>query len=461
MTTAAYRVALVVANPGLIDSRVVKYATSIAEAGYDVRVLCHSWDQERHEIDHGGALYVQLPVPSRPAHRNTVAREVARYWGKARRVSRRAVEGLSTRLVPDRAGSGLGSPIRRLELATYRRFPQLAPWRRVCRVSSAMTPVLHRELDAFSPSLVHQHDVHELNATASWVSHRRRAGDRVALVYDAREYVIGQPNPPARQVVAYASMEREFIHVADRVIVVSAPIADQLTRDYRLANPPDVVLNATWAATDPHSSRVPPLRQVAGLGGDVPLLVYIGGLAPARGVHTVVRALRTLPGVHLAVVSRAESSYTRLLRRIADDGAVSDRLHILPFVEPDQVVSYLTGCDIGLSPLLHAPNHDWALTNKFFEYLQAGLAIVTSDTPVQADLVRLHRLGTVFRAGDVTDCATAIRLALRDLAALKAGASPELLTRFNWSEEARVLLDVYRGLLPPAPTPPVTNPSLA
>jgi glycogen(starch) synthase len=447
----ADRVALVVANPGLIDSRIVKYASALTESGYDVRVICHSADGERHELENAGARFVQLPVPRRIEARSARVPRAVRTWRKAQRAVRRALEEAAIRLDPAPAGSGLGGPVRRLELAAYRRLPRLASWRRECRTSVAMAPAIQRELDRFAPALVHQHDVHEFNATAGWVAGLRARGESIALVYDAREYVIGQPVPPARQVAAYALMEGEFIHLADRVITVCDPIAAQLVQDYHLPRTPDVIFNATWSATDPHSGQVIGVRAVAGVSQGVPLLVYAGGLARARGVHTVVEALRALPGVHLAVISRAESSYTLLLRQVAQECAVEDRVHIVPFVEPHQVVSYLTGCDLGLSPLLHAPNHDWALTNKFFEYVQAGLPVVTSDTPVQAELVRSSGIGTVFRAGDVADCATAITSALRQLPALRAAVSdPELQHRLSWGTQSQLLLGVYRDLLPTA-----------
>jgi glycosyltransferase involved in cell wall biosynthesis len=438
---------MVVANPGLIDSRVVKCACTLAQAGYDLRVLCHSPDGQPHDIERHGARFVQVPVPAVPGR---LPARLHRDLARAGRVSRRWADAVLTRLLPQQAGGGRGGPLRRAELRLYRRTPALAPWRSVCRTSVAISSALNAQLDAFDPHAVYQHDVHELNVTAAWVARRRASGRDVSLVYDAREYVIGQPVPPAREVAAYAAMEREFIGLADRVLTVSEPIADQLMHDHRLPRRPDVLMNAAWQASDPHTSGVPEglsVRRAAGLGDDVPLLVYAGGLAPARGVHTVVEALPQLPGVHLAVVSRAESSYTRRLRRLARDLGTEHRLHLVPFVEPLQVVPYLTGCDLGLSPLLHAANHDWALTNKFFEYLQAGLPIVTSDTAVQRDLVRDTGAGTVFRAGDAADCARAVRAALDDLPALRAVvADPQLRLRLSWPETAKVLLHTFGTL---------------
>jgi glycosyltransferase involved in cell wall biosynthesis len=397
--------------------------------------------------------FIQLPVPS--AASGLLPVPLSRWLARAGRVGRRGLDAVLSYVLRDPSGSGLGGPVRRAELRLYRQVPALASWRSVCRTSVAMEPLIRAELDAFDPAGVHQHDVHEMNVTGQWVLDRRRAGHRVAYLYDAREYVIGQPVPPARQVAAYAAMEREFIVVADRVMTVSDPIADQLVLDYQLPRRPDILVNATWGVDDPHTSIPPGLRtvrQVAGLDDTVPLLVYAGGLAASRGVHTVVEALTMLPGVHLAVVSRAEFSYTHLLRRLAGELGVDDRFHVVPFVEPHQVVAYLSGCDLGMSPLLHAPNHDWALTNKFFEYLQAGLPIVTSDTLVQRDLVLgVHgepRLGTVFRAGDAADCASAVRRALDDLPALRAVVqNPQLRRGFSWPERSKVLLEACHELL--------------
>lgn len=66
------------------------------------------------------------------------------------------------------------------------------------------------------------------------------------------------------------------------------------------------------------------------------------------------------------------------------------------------------------STLVRAPNYDIAAANKFCEYIAAGLPIVTSDTPAQADLVNTLSLGAVYRAGDTKDFVRAIVEVLDD-----------------------------------------------
>src|SRR5207248_1868951 len=103
-------------------------------------------------------------------------------------------------------------------------------------------------------------------------------------------------------------------------------------------------------------------------------------------------------------------------------------------------------------PLLHAANHDWALTNKFFEYMHAGLPIISSDVEVQRDLLAELRVGEVFVAGDAPDLARAVRKILDDLPSYAERlADPDMLQRFSWEAQAEVLHDIYRDLLGPLP----------
>jgi glycosyltransferase involved in cell wall biosynthesis len=223
-------------------------------------------------------------------------------------------------------------------------------------------------------------------------------------VYDAHEYVRGTAAVAARRVAAYADLESEFIADADRVITVSEPLAAWLRRDHGLSRLPDVVLNAPV---------------------DVPVLVYGGGVNRDRGVETIVWAVPLLPSVHLVVVARGNTVVVDL-QRLARTLGVGDRMHVVPDVDADLVPAYLASATVGVSSLLRAPNHDIAVTNKFCEYLAAGLPIVTSDTPAQA-------VRDVLRSADL----------LRE----RIAGDPGPRSRFSWAGQAEVVRAVYDELL--------------
>ncbi|MGW1345237.1 glycosyltransferase [Kribbella sp. NPDC002412] len=339
---------------------------------------------------------------------------------------------------------GIGKRRERL-LALHRRLPS-GRWRRVMPEVVDQELTLGPLLDRLQIEVIHVHDVFMLGIAARAAHRAALDGRTIKIIYDAHEYIPGVPVVAPRRVAAYSDLEREFIRDADRVITVSEPLARWLQRDHKLASLPDVVLNAP--VEPPEDAEVTGLRELLRLPEDVPLLVYGGGVNRARGVGTVVEALPQLPEVHLAIVARANSVTAELLARAVELG-VDDRVHLAPFVDAEVVPLYLRSASIGLSPLLHAPNHDIAVTNKFCEYIAAGLPIITSDTPAQADLVNELDLGAVYTAGDVDSLVQAVWnvLADRDRIAKRIADDPQLQHRFSWAAQAEVIRSVYADVM--------------
>jgi len=338
------------------------------------------------------------------------------------------------------------------EASERRRSTALARARRTVRWRSELSVaiddeiVLGRVLDELAPDIIHVHDVFMMGVAARAAGRAALAGRTVRLVYDAREYLPGLAHVPVRTVAAYCDLEREFLPDFDRVITVSEPLAELLERDHHLRARPDLVLNAP--VVDPDTPDVPRVRDAAGVAEGVPLLVYGGGVNPARGVQTVIDALVELPGVHLALVVNRSSHVVLDLLAQAERLGVADRVHQVGFVPAEHVTRYFASADVGLSPLLHVINHDVALTNKFCEYLLAGIPVVTSDTPAQADLVTELGVGDVHRAGDAADLARAVRAVLERAEELRARiAADEIQRRFAWTAQAEVLRGVYAELL--------------
>ena len=92
------------------------------------------------------------------------------------------------------------------------------------------------------------------------------------------------------------------------------------------------------------------MRDVVGVLPGVPLVVYGGGVNPARGLHTMVQALPALPGVYFAIVSRG-NSVTEELLKLAGQLGVSERVRLAPYVDPEFVPRYLESASVGISPL--------------------------------------------------------------------------------------------------------------
>jgi glycosyltransferase involved in cell wall biosynthesis len=443
ISSSGWRVRLAHLSPWFSDKE--QYARALSRWGYDSREL--SGDRGRDRRD---ALRPGMPSVGRQGVFSRLGTRVSRAvrWRSLR--LRRALIAARARPLDteqnalDTADLGVGAR-RSSAIRIYRRLPW-GHWRWAMPQTMDQEMVLGPMLDKLQPEIIHVHDVFMLGIGARAAHRAALNGREVKLVYDAHEYIPGVAVIPARLVAGYCDLEREFIGDADRVITVSEPLAQLLHRDHRLDRVPDVVLNAPVEV--PREARVRDLRDVVGVPQDVPLLAYCGGVNRARGVGTALEALPSLPGVHLAAVAR-ENPVTVELQARAEALGVAERFHVAPFVDPELVPRYLRTVTIGISPLLHAPNHDIAVTNKFCEYVAAGIPIVTSDTPAQADLVTALGLGGVHRAGDVADFARAVRevLADRDQIARRISDDDELRHRFSWAAQAEIVRDVYAELL--------------
>ncbi|MDO4240424.1 glycosyltransferase [Micrococcus sp.] len=186
--------------------------------------------------------------------------------------------------------------------------------------------------------------------------------------------------------------------------------------------------------------------------------MYLGKIAEVRGVHTVVRALADLPGVHAAFVVSADEGPRAALRAEARTLGVEERVHLLDYVPSASVTWYVESATLGLSPLLPTPAHESAMATKLREYIQAGLPLVVSDLREQARFVREQQVGVVHAPGDPADLARAVREALARLDTLRESvARPEVQDAHRWEAAERVLHRVWTSLVP-VPAPPLEAP---
>ncbi|MGE0585192.1 MAG: glycosyltransferase family 4 protein [Flavobacteriaceae bacterium] len=155
----------------------------------------------------------------------------------------------------------------------------------------------------------------------------------------------------------------------------------------------------------------PDWRARLGIPAGAKLLVATGRLTAQKGFETAVEALRSLPGVHLAIAGDG-SERARLLALAATSG-VADRLHLPGTLAHGQIGSFLLAGDIYLFPSVW---ETFGLAGA--EALIAGMPVVASDLPVLREV--LGEAGPVpgmiryHMPSDATALAAAVRAMLGD-----------------------------------------------
>ena len=483
------------------DSRVQKEARSMAERGWDVVLLGKSPDNKEHRWRLGDARVRLVPVPMVLAKRRYEFRRaplrsplayppgrMAKY-AKQRALARRAEVRTERLALADEAARGGASLPRRLRVFAHRvqakaygdlvdlrlartealderRARMDAPldrfttsfwqktmgqraWRRLDPSlwdwELAMGPVV----DQLKPDLIHANDFRMLGVGARAKLRARGEGRRTALVWDSHDYLPGiNPwNSHPRWHKAMIAHEREYAPYADAVTTVSETMCELLTAGHGLTTTPVIVRNAPTVGLDPDDPG-PGVRELCGLDADVPLLLYVGVMTPARGIDTMVQALPRQPGVHVGFVARESAHLDRILD-VAKELGVADRVHHLPYVEVDRICSYIASADVGVFPGLHLPNHEVDLPTKIYEYAHARLPMVVSDLKTTGETVDRLGIGEVFVAEDVDDYIRAVRQVLDDPDRYQKAydeAQP-VLSEWMWENQADVLDDVYTSVI--------------
>lgn len=289
--------------------------------------------------------------------------------------------------------------------------------------------------------IYHAHDFNALPAT--YLAARLK---RKPLIYDAHELPLAELSLKARWVRRLSeALLRHMVPRCCAVISVSPPILQVLRDDYH-ATRVALVRNIPWYQSVPNSDL---LRQRLQLSPETRLLLFQGYLGADRALDLLVKSARLLRSQAVIVLlGPPRPEVLALLEDLIVREGVAERLRILPAVPYAELFHWTASADVGLA--LFRPEYSlnvrWCLPNKLFEYIMAGLPVLSSPLDAVRDLLEEQQLGRVVEDMTPEGIAAAIDALL---------AEPELLEHmrqraltlargcFCWEQECQQLLKLY------------------
>lgn len=406
------RVLMVVWNAIEGDSRVQKEAQSLSVAGCDVALVGVSSLGSRLSGSLGAVRVEVFPI------------------------------GNSATSANRRSSSTLKSRIRTLA----KKVPGAAARGRVRSMenySKLVAQQIRSECDIENFDVVHIQDYKALELGLDLYQGTKK------LVYDAHEYLPGIDQAGPLQDY-FEDLEKIGIALSEAVITVSPIIAERIIVEQNPSCEVTVIRNTPLVDVE---SGPRDIRQDTGLGNEVPLVVYSGSVAPQRGLATLLDAMLDLESIHLAVVAPNQHSLDGYLNS-GKYASLSSRLHVVPFVSPGQVAHYLRTADVAVHPMpshidgREVLNHQFALPNKWFEYVRAGLPVVVSDVEALSALVRECGNGEVFASNDPHSLADALKKVFSEKPKYQENVTQEMRNDSDWQIDGKKLVDVYSALFP-------------
>lgn len=266
------------------------------------------------------------------------------------------------------------------------------------------------------------------------------------LVFDSRElyhHVAGIQNKPHSKLFWHL-IQAHFLPKCDLILTVSDSIADRLEEQYKITRPA-VIPNVSQ---HPRPSSPRDIRSKCRIDKDAFVVLHQGHARLRRGCDLLVQALALLdPNIHVVFLGNDQTN--GLLANLASDLKVEKRVHFLPPVPQNELLEWTASADIGTTLLEDSClNHRFALPNKLFEYLAAGIPVIGTNLPEIAKIIDSFSVGAVTEY-DAKGLATIIAAAHADPSILsKWKRNTDLVvSAYNWDRIRESFINAYSTVL--------------
>jgi glycosyltransferase involved in cell wall biosynthesis len=264
---------------------------------------------------------------------------------------------------------------------------------------------------------------------------------RKPIIFDSHEFMSEVPELHNRPIVkkTWRLLEKTFIPGCNIRYTVSPGLIDLYKTRYGIHFK---LLRNLPLENDKRKTRVfVPDKSIP------PTIHYQGSLNIGRGIEETIKAMQYLPGYKFVVVGKGDCDDE--LKKLVADLKLEKQVTFTGSVPFEELPNYHQNVMAGMCLLENKGlNYYHALPNRIFDYMQAGIPVITSNLPDIAGVVQKHQTGLLLSNLNPKDIASAIRHACENSAQrrLWQKSIPQATRKFTWENEAKAL-EVIKSLL--------------
>lgn len=259
------------------------------------------------------------------------------------------------------------------------------------------------------------------------------------LVYDSHEYFTEVPElidrPRVKQIWEW--LESKMLPQLKYCYTVCNSIADMYNKKYGTAF--KVVRNIPLK----HSKTAIKKKNTP-----KKIILYQGAVNIGRGLEQAIKAMHFVDNAQLIIAG--DGDIKKQLEELTICEKLEDKVHFTGRLTIDELEQLTPTADLGLSIEEDLGlNYRYALPNKLFDYIRAGVPVLVSNLPEMKAIVEKYKIGDISSSHDPKQLATAFKEALNNSEKRKAWknnlrqASEEL----TWENEEKVLTGIFAELL--------------
>ncbi len=174
---------------------------------------------------------------------------------------------------------------------------------------------------------------------------------------------------------------------------------------------------------------------------------YIGGIAKIRGIKEIVKAMEL---TDIARVNLGGKFSEKDVELEVKSYKGWDKVNELGFLNRDEVVTILSLSKAGLVTLHPIINYIDALPVKMFEYMAAGIPVISSDIKLWKDIVDDAKCGICVNPLNPKEIADAIEYIIsnpQEAELMGKNGKNAIIEKYNWQIEEKKLYKVYESLV--------------
>lgn len=207
----------------------------------------------------------------------------------------------------------------------------------------------------------------------------------IKLVYDSHEYFTEVPELVYRPKVQkiWQTIERWVFPKLKNVVTVSPQIANEYKAKYGINI--TVIRNLPIKLKEYYEVKDIKIQNSK-------LIIYQGWVNINRGLEPLIEAMQHIENAHLYIIGDGDI-FDKIVQQILDLN-LQDKITLLGKIPFEFLPHYTHQADLGVSLEENVGlNYKYALPNKLFDYINAGVPVLTSNLPEMEAIITNYHVG--------------------------------------------------------------------
>ncbi len=261
---------------------------------------------------------------------------------------------------------------------------------------------------------------------------------KVKLVYDTHELETETHQLSGIRKTLSKKLELFCIKYCDAAIFVNSSIQDWYLNEYKDKCPVSCIVenSPTYRDIEKHDK----FREKFNINNNTKIFLYQGALSNGRGIESILSAFEN-PEDDICLVIMGFGYLEDLCRKAADRNR---SIFFHDAVLPKKLFKYTCSADYGIN--LIEPiclSYELCLPNKFFEYLMAGLPVLSSNLIEPKKIINKHKVGVIVEDLKIESINRSIKdLLVKDIDEFNENVK-SLIQERSWSMQKKVLISFY------------------